>query len=166
MQTFLPKISFEKSAKILDYRRLNKQKLECVTIHRIITGNGIIKDGRYPGYSFHPATIMWLGYHDCLAYYFNSMVIEWKNRGYVNNMSLMKHKHSFDFPPFIGLRKFHSAHRAKLLGKNYGFYSKYGWSEMPMSIVDPYYWPSIIDNKTKIVTHIDGGQFELVFKNG
>jgi hypothetical protein len=48
MQTFLPYSSFEESARILDYRRLGKQRVEAWQILRSL-------DGITKGWSNHPA---------------------------------------------------------------------------------------------------------------
>ena len=81
---------------------------------------------------------MWVGYKDALAYYVNEMIREWKKRGYNNSMEFIKHKKSFDLPPFVGLKRFHSIH--------------------------PYFWPSEINKSTDIVTHVNGETHKMLFK--
>ena len=65
MQTFLPE-----SARILDYRRLGKQRVEAI---RAI--EGIVAKR---GWTNHPA--MWLKYPDALALYGRVMCTEWIRR--------------------------------------------------------------------------------------
>ncbi len=56
MQTFLPYSSFEKTAKVLDWRRLGKQRVEGMQIINAI-GNPDAK-----GWRNHPISIMWTAY--------------------------------------------------------------------------------------------------------
>ena len=80
MQTFLPYESFEKSAKVLDWRRLGKQRVEGMQIINAIN------NPNPQGWKNHPATIMWTPYVDALKHYTNVMIREWISRGYNNNM--------------------------------------------------------------------------------
>lgn len=137
MQTFLPYPEFDKSAQVLDYKRLGKQRLEAMQLI-----NSIIKLQLNPdvkvGWHNHPARKMWIGYLDGLKLYCNKMIEEWKRRGYNNTMSYYTLPCSFDLPPWIGDEKVHSSHRANLLRKDLNFYSQFGWVE---SAEIPYYWP-------------------------
>ena len=48
------------------------------------------------------------------------------------------------YPPWFGCEDFHKAHRQILLGKNYEWYSKFGWGDKPAVQVNgkwPYLWP-------------------------
>ena len=124
MQTFLPYPEFDKSAAVLDRQRLGKQRVEAYQIFRSIKfGNG---------WSHHPIVKMWTGFENALKLYSNAMVTEWIRRGYRNNMEI----HNLNgckiaFPWWLGNDEFHASHRAALLAKDYGYYSKYGWSEAP-----------------------------------
>ena len=131
MQTFLPYPSFSHSAKVLDYRRLGKQRVEAKQIL-----NALRKGGAW---SRHPATLMWRGYEHALTAYMNAMINEWVARGYNNTMRLLKVPKHHPLPPWVGKRKFHSRHRSALLYKDFGFYSQYNWREEP--VLD-YWWPT------------------------
>ena len=137
MQTFLPYQDFDKSAKVLDYRRLGKQRLEAMQLV-----NSIIKLSQNPdakvGWHNHPARRMWVGYLDGLKYYCNVMIQEWINRGYNNNMAKYDLPNKFDLPSWIGDERIHSSHRSNLLRKDFLYYSKYGWTESPDVA---YFWP-------------------------
>jgi hypothetical protein len=137
MQTFLPYQEFDKSAQVLDYKRLGKQRLEAMQLV-----NSILKLEQNPdikvGWHNHPARKMWIGYLDSLKYYCNIMIDEWQKRGYNNNMTKYTIPDSFSLPPWLGDDKIHSSHRANLLRKDFNFYSKFGWTESPET---PYYWP-------------------------
>ena len=135
MQTFLPYADFKKSAACLDNRRLNKQILEAKTIYDIITGNSTSE-----AWIHHPAVLMWKGYQDALALYYNACLDEWK----INR----KKNHSYEkihitdeshvkIPPWLGDERFHSSHRSNLLRKD-EWYDQFGWKE---SWDLPYFWP-------------------------
>ena len=132
MQTFLPYADFEESAKVLDYRRLGKQRVEGMQIINAI------ENPNPQGWKNHPITIMWTPYTNCLKHYTNIIIREWINRGYNNNMKLYDIViHEMDIPHWLGKKAFHSSHRANLLRKDYEYYSKFGWKENSES---PYVW--------------------------
>src|SRR6478735_7797091 len=62
MQTFLPYSAFADSARVLDMRRLGKQRVETIQVLRALT---------VPGYGWrrHPAAAMWAGYEEALVRY-------------------------------------------------------------------------------------------------
>lgn len=133
MQTFLPYPDFERSAKVLDYRRLGKQRVEAKQILNALT------TGDAPhGWRNHPATKMWRGYEDALAIYKNKMIEEWCRRGYKNTMSLTMRPRHVELPPWWGDEKFHAAHRSNLLRKDPEWYGQFGWAERDDL---PYIWP-------------------------
>lgn len=137
MQTFLPYRSFERSLKVLDSKRLGKQRLEAMQLVRSIenpTGKGWMN---------HPARLQWIGYLDALKLYFNISVDEWVSRGYNNTMSKYDIPVEIEYPWWLGKRRFHSSHRSRLLAKDYEFYSKYGWKDDPTA---GYWWPVTKDN--------------------
>jgi len=122
MQTFLPYSNFEKSSKCLDYRRLGKQRPEVKQILNAIL--------YHTGWRNHPIVKMWTGYEEALKYYGNCVIHEWCERGYVNNMELFPVRNVV-YPPWLGMEKFHSSHRAALLAKDFKWYSQFGWKEEP-----------------------------------
>lgn len=130
MQTFLPVPNFEETAKILDYRRLGKQRVEAKQILNTILNGG--------GWKNHPAVKMWRGFESALGLYMDCMIREWIKRGYKNTMPLLLPQEPLIMPPWIGLEIFHASHRSNLLRKNSKYYSQFGWIE---SQDLPYYWP-------------------------
>ena len=142
MQTFLPYESFDKSASVLDWRRLGKQRVEGMQIINAIEQKPR-KDGKpYKGWLNHPATVMWRPYVTALKHYTNVIIREWIDRGYNNNMELYEVDELIDddmvhFRYWLGKEEFHSSHRANLLRKDYEYYSQFGWKENPKS---PYVW--------------------------
>ena len=130
MQTFLPYSNFQKTAEVLDYRRLGKQRVEGMQIINTIL------NPKQKGWQKHPIVIMWTPYVQALMLYTNTMINEWVKQGYNNNMKLYEIR-SIQFPHWLGKKSFHSSHRANLLRKDYDYYSKYEWKENPES---PYVW--------------------------
>ena len=140
MQTFLPHISFQKSAQCLDYRRLGKQRVEAKQIL-----NALDPDYDKKGWKTHPAVLMWAGYEDALKYYANCMITEWKKRGYNNTMEYYTvNTDEIKYPQWIGNEEFHKSHRMNLLRKDYDFYSdKFNEVATSYEIESyPYWWPT------------------------
>ena len=129
MQTFLPYPEFGKTAKVLDYRRLGKQRVEARQILGAISKVG--------GWSSHPAVRMWRGYEAALIFYSNVMIQEWVLRGNRNTMEILEHG-IVKLPSWVGDSAFHASHRSNLLRKDPSWYGKFGWSESPDI---PYVWP-------------------------
>lgn len=101
--------------------------------------NGLLGKNKN-GWRYHPCSRMWLSYEVALADYMNKMIIEWKTRGFKNTMLLsdLPDKEVVVVPRWLGVDKYHSAYRAILLAKNYDYYSKFGWTEIPNLTVWPY----------------------------
>ena len=66
MQTFLPYSSFKDTAKVLDYRRLGKQRVEGMQIIQTIENQN--------GWKNHPIVKMWTPYVPALKQYTNISV--------------------------------------------------------------------------------------------
>jgi hypothetical protein len=152
MQTFLPSASFRKSAKILDNRRLGKQRVEAYQILQCLLGVGSFR------WKHHPAVKMWKDYEPALFAYMVAMCNEWKRRGFKNTkmddntvriaiyhlklgpLRLIMLHEGVEFPtPFwLGNRKFHAAHRSNLLRKDKIYYKQFKWKERNNL---PYIWP-------------------------
>jgi len=125
MQTFLPLPDFEATAKILDYRRLGKQRVETYQLLTARPGTGWYN---------HPASKMWRNYHPALARYGVVMCREWIRRGY--NDTMLPRLQEFPqlrrrMPPWFGDPAFHAAHRSNLLRKDPVYYGQFGWTEPP-----------------------------------
>lgn len=138
MQTFLPYSDFRKSLKVLDNKRLGKQRVEAYQIISAITGRPK-KDGTpYKGWLNHPCTIMWKDYLSALKLYYNICIEEWVSRGFKNTMKLEPIEGDVILPKWVGFDLFHSSHRANLKRKDFDYYfSNYGWFENES---DPYVW--------------------------
>lgn len=64
MNTFIPSANIVDCPKYLDKRRCFKQLVECKQILDVL-------DGKSEGWKNHPAIKMWVGYRDCLQWYYN-----------------------------------------------------------------------------------------------
>jgi len=136
MQTFLPYANLQESVRVLDYRRLGKQRVETFQVLNILLDRTPTK-----GWRNHPVTVMWTGYESALQLYQNYTIQEWISRGYKNTMLLEDIDIDIDIvamPPWFGLEEFHRSHRSNLLRKDYEYYSQY-FDEDPNL---PYYWPA------------------------
>ena len=140
IQTFLPYKSFQSSARVLDNKRLGKQRVETLQIMKaLVKGEGWIH---------HPVTKMWSGYEFALMAYQNAICDEWERRGYKDNVcraktlalfnSLPLERRRARVPHWLGKKRFHTAHRANLLRKDPIHYGKYGWTEQPQ---EGYWYP-------------------------
>ena len=79
MNTFIIGADPRETAKILDMKRLGKQRVEAFQLLR--ANLGLIK-----GWIHHPATKSWKGYEAyLLKVYIRAMMDEWGGRGYRND---------------------------------------------------------------------------------
>ncbi len=133
MQTFLPYPDLQQSVRVLDYRRLGKQRVETFQVLNILLSRTQTK-----GWRNHPVTLMWEGYEPALQLYQNYTIKEWIDRGYKNTMQYEEIASGpIVMPPWFGLDEFHKSHRSNLLRKDYEYYSQY-FDEDPNL---EYYWP-------------------------
>ena len=140
MQTFLPYESFVQSAKVLDYRRLGKQRVEGYQLLQALTG-------KKQGWRSHPAAKMWAGYESALFLYTLIMCEEWRSRGFVDNMrarlasefSQFHNLATLECPNWLGRDDLHRSHRSNLIRKDPAHYGTW-FSEDPPDL--PYVWPS------------------------
>ena len=127
MQTFLPYPDPTESAKCLDYRRLGKQRIECLQILNVLLGRTKpTKSGRI-GWANHPAVLMWKGHERALVDYAVRMCDEWIKRGYKDTRrAILTSSIDMDqpivYPSWVGDMAFHVAHRSNLIRKKPDFY--------------------------------------------
>lgn len=135
MQTFLPYPDFYKSAMCLDKTRHNNQINEALVIWRTLTGYYQRERGT-KGWPNHPATKMWAGYENALAYYRNEHIRAWVDKGHTPRQ-LSPVTSNAIMPPWLGDELFHDGHRAMLLQKDPTYYAQYNWRPS----IDHYVWP-------------------------
>jgi hypothetical protein len=130
MQTFLPYPDFKQSVSVLDDKRLGKQRVEAGQIYSILTESK-------RAWRHHPAVLMWKGYEQALALYYNYTLEAWTSRGFTNTLQ-PKSISEIKLPWWLGDPNFHASHRSNLLRKWPEYYSQFGWTELPDL---DYFWP-------------------------
>jgi hypothetical protein len=124
VQTFLPYSDFEKTAEVLDYRRLGKQRVETWQILNAL-------NGKTKGWANHPASRMWRGFELRLVSYGIVICKEWIRRGYNDTMlprfeelknSLTSQRHDEVDPAWLGRPDIHISHQSNLVRKDPEFY--------------------------------------------
>lgn len=146
VNTFIPYADFKKCAKVLDNKRLGKQRVEAKQILNIITDATETK-----GWRNHPVVKMWTGYAKALMLYYNTIVTEWINRGYKNNMPMYVIKGKVPMPWFIGNHSVHLSHQANLIRKNKD-YAKIFKNVPKEYLTYTYIWPSnLTDDQIKLL---------------
>ena len=140
MQTFIPYTDHYESARVLDNKRLGKQRVETLQILNALAGLS-------KGWVNHPATKMWRGHETALVQYGLVICEEWKSRGFKDSCSEKIWNVSKNFrpnrgfvlmPSWWGDDRVHDSHKSKLLQKNAEWYTKFGWS-VPIDL--EYVWP-------------------------
>lgn len=141
MQTFLPYTDFVECAKVLDYRRLGKQRVECLQIL-----NALILPNAKRGWSNHPAVKMWRGYELNLAKYGLAICNEWIERGYKDTCAFKIANVCFQARQPLGYSKFIEwltpdlclSHQSNLVRKDSAYYGP-KFPDVPDNL--PYVWP-------------------------
>jgi hypothetical protein len=118
VNTFLPWPDITKTAKSLDDKRLGKQRVEALQILRANLGLTV-------GWRNHPAAVMWRGHEGYLYMYTNAMCIEWRQRGFEDNVQARLQEiyaehdlQGWDKPWWWGIDEFHKSHRSNLKRKD------------------------------------------------
>ncbi|MGV0792379.1 MSMEG_6728 family protein [Mycolicibacterium sp. XJ1819] len=150
MQTFLPYVGFEQSARVLDSRRLGKQRVETIQVLRALTVPGY-------GWRHHPAAAMWAGYEEALVRYGLDICAVWCETGradtcattlvsdLVRGTGISSPRRQADLvaagevPPWLGDEAMHRSHRSALLRKDAAHYRPH-FPDVPDDL--PYVWPT------------------------
>ncbi len=149
MQTFLPYPDFAGTARVLDLRRLGKQRVEALQVLRGLTVPG-------HGWRRHPAVRMWAGYEEALTRYGLVMCARWCAEGRsdtcadklvtdltdTTGTTVVRGQEDLaaagDLPPWLGDEEFHRSHRSALVRKDPEHYRAH-FPEVPDDL--PYVWP-------------------------
>ena len=148
MQTFLPHPDFEQSARVLDQKRLGKQRVECLQVLRGLTVEGY-------GWRHHPAVKMWTGREEALGRYAFTCCEVWVEGGFGDTcaatigaelarvgISTVRSQAALDragaLPSWLGDEDFHRSHRSALVRKDPDFYGAL-FPDVPDDL--PYVWP-------------------------
>jgi hypothetical protein len=148
MQTFLPYPDFERSARVLDAKRLGKQRVEVLQVVRALTRASY-------GWANHPAVLMWKGFEEALGRYGLTCCEIWVEKGFGDTcatsitedlraagvMSIRPEgqlRKAGLLPWWLGDDDFHESHRSALIRKDP---KRYG-PLFPGTRGDlPYVWP-------------------------
>ena len=149
MQTFLPYPDFERSARVLDLKRLGKQRVECIQVVRGLTRPGY-------GWRHHPAVLMWRGCEEALGCYGLTCCRVWTERGFADTCagtiradlgeagvesvrSQAELAEAGRLPSWLGDPAFHASHRSALVRKDPEHYA----ALFPNASPDlDYVWPA------------------------
>lgn len=141
MQTFLPYPDFAASARVLDMRRLGKQRVEALQILQVLAG-------LTHGWRNHPAVRMWRGHAMMLTQYLCNVVAEWHDiRGYNDTCrekariileAYPQLQTEYDMPSWVGDPAFHASHRSNLVRKDPAHYGPI-FTDVGPDL--PYVWP-------------------------
>jgi hypothetical protein len=149
VQTFLPYADFERSARVLDQRRLGKQRVEAIQVVRGLTVSGY-------GWRHHPAVKMWRGCEEALGRYGLTCAEVWVELGHSDTTAativadlaaagVTTIRTSAELaaagalPAWLGDEAFHRSHQSSLLRKDPDFYRD-RFPGVPDDL--PYVWPS------------------------
>jgi hypothetical protein len=128
MQTFLPYPDFERSARVLDAKRLGKQRVECLQVVRGLT----VPDY---GWRHHPAVKMWRGHLEALGRYTLECCAVWTETGRADTCATTvaadlrtagvpvvrtqdELADAGDLPWWLGDPDFHRSHQSALVRKD------------------------------------------------
>jgi len=150
VQTFLPYADFAATARVLDKRRLGKQRVEAIQVLR-----GLVVPGY--GWRHHPAVKMWTGYEEALVRYGLEICAAWcaighadtcattlrtglaEVRGDTDVRGQAELAEAGDLPPWLGDEDLHLSHRSALVRKDPAHYGPL-FPGVPADL--PYVWPT------------------------
>ena len=139
MQTFAPYSNVVESARVLDFRRVGKQRIETLQIL-----NCLLISSNKKGWKNHPAVRQWAGFENALIEYGLAMCADWILRGYKDTCTekikvFYNSSKTKQNPAWWGREEFHASHRQVLLSKDFTWYSQFKWTEAPKY---EYWWPT------------------------
>jgi hypothetical protein len=148
MQTFLPFPDFEQTARVLDSKRLGKQRVEVIQVLRALIRTDY-------GWKNHPAVLMWRGYEEALGRYGFECCTVWVERGFgdsceatmgaeLASVGIRTVRRQDELasagalPDWLGDEKLHLSHRSALVRKDPDYYGPL-LPGVPDDL--PYHWP-------------------------
>jgi hypothetical protein len=150
VQTFLPYPDFVASGRVLDARRLGKQRVEAIQVLRGLT----VADY---GWRHHPAVAMWAGYEEALVRYGLEICAVWCESGHADTCATTLVADlgaatgcaaprvqsdlavAGELPPWLGEPALHRSHQSALLRKDPAHYRRF-FPDVPDDL--PYFWPA------------------------
>ncbi|MFD9706152.1 MSMEG_6728 family protein [Lentzea sp. NPDC059081] len=149
MQTFLPYQDFAATARVLDHRRLGKQRVETLQVQRALVVPG-------HGWRHHPAVKMWAGFEEALVRYGVEMCTAWRELGFADTCETTMRADlaqardvtwvrtqaelaaAGELPFWIGDDAVHRSHQSALVRKLPEHYRRF-FPDVPDDL--PYVWP-------------------------
>jgi hypothetical protein len=149
MQTFLPYPDFADTARVLDHRRLGKQRVEALQVLNALPVPG-------HGWRHHPVARMWRGHEEALVRYCLEICRAWCALGYRDTCaakvtaalderlgiraarSQVELAAAGELPPWLGDEAVHRSHRSSLLRKDPEHYRPW-FGDEPDDL--DYVWP-------------------------
>jgi hypothetical protein len=149
MQTFLPFPDFAATARVLDQRRLGKQRVEALQLQRALTVPG-------HGWRHHPAARMWAGYEEALVRYGLEVCAVWCAAGFrdtceatmradllrATRIDAVRTQDELtaagEVPVWLGDEAVHRSHQSALVRKDPVHYRRF-FPDVPDDL--PYVWP-------------------------
>src|SRR5215213_2731720 len=148
VQTFLPYPDFELSARVLDTKRLGKQRVETIQVLRALTRPGY-------GWANHPAVLMWRGFEEALGRYGFTCCEVWTELDFSDTcaVTIAEDLRASGFhtvrsqselaadgalPSWLGDPALHHSHRSALVRKDREHYGPL-FADVPDDV--PYLWP-------------------------
>ncbi|OBI81478.1 MSMEG_6728 family protein [Mycobacterium sp. E740] len=149
MQTFLPCPGFADTARVLDTKRLGKQRVETIQVVRALTVPGY-------GWRHHPAAAMWAGYEEALVRYGLDICAAWCGLGHADTCATTMARDlahgtgiatprtqeelsaAGEMPPWLGDPAFHRSHQSVLVRKDPPHYRRF-FPDVPDDL--EYVWP-------------------------
>ena len=156
MQTFLPYADFERSARVLDPKRLGKQRVEALQVVRGLTRPDY-------GWRRHPAVLMWAGFEEALGRYGLVCCAAWIELGFGDTCAATivtdlgaagvtsirtqpELAAAGALPLWLGDEALHRSHQSALVRKDP---ERYGplFPDVPPDL--PYVWPTRSSDATR-----------------
>ncbi len=148
VQTFLPYADFERSARVLDTKRLGKQRVETLQVVRALTRPDY-------GWQNHPAVLMWKGFEEALGRYGLTCCAAWTELGFgdtcastivtdlraagIDSLRTQPELAAAGaLPGWLGDEALHRSHRSALVRKDPDHYRTL-FPDVPDDL--PYVWP-------------------------
>lgn len=150
MQTFLPYPDFAATARVLDNRRLGRQRVEALQLQRALTVPG-------HGWRHHPAARMWVGHEEALVRYGLEICARWCAKGFLDTceatlrsdlarakgITVVRTQRELadagELPDWLGDDTLHRSHQSALVRKDPEHYRRH-FPDVPDDL--PYVWPA------------------------
>ncbi|MGC4940044.1 MSMEG_6728 family protein [Kribbella sp. DT2] len=149
MQSYLPYADFRATARVLDARRLGRQRVDTIQLLHGLT----VTDHNL---RHHPAVTMWAGYEEALVRYGVEICAAWTAPGRADTSELTLRTElrtgcgihrvrtqrqladAGELPPWLGDEDFHRSQRSALLQKNPAYYGRFFDDPADLPVI----WPT------------------------